>query len=112
MTVIAKALYEAAQIPASNTTVYTAPASTRTSIDKATVTNTTGMAATITAFVAPSGGVADATNTVISAQSVAAGTAYLCPELVGQVLNPGDFVVVTAGTAAALTFRLSGREVS
>lgn len=112
MTVIARALYEAAQIPAANTTVYTAPASTRTILDKATVTNTTGTAATITAFVVAAAGAAGAANTVISAQSVAAGTSYLCPEIVGQVLNPGDFVVVTAGTAAALTFRLSGREVS
>ena len=112
MTVVAKTLYESAQIPTAETTLYTAPANTRTIIDKATITNTTAGAVTATVKLVPSGGSVGASNTVISAQSIAAGASYLCPELAGHILNTGDFVSALAGAATSLTIRISGREVS
>lgn len=112
MTVVAKCLVEGTQIPAANTNLYTAPANTRTIVDKATATNTTAGAVTITFNLVASGGSASATNTVISAQSVAAGATYLCPEVAGHVLNPGDFISAIAGTATSISVRVSGREVS
>lgn len=112
MTVLAKALVDPLQLTTSDVTQYTAPANTRTIIDKMTATNTTGVAATVTVNLVKTGGAAGATNTVISAQSVAAGATYICPEAVGHILNPGDFISAKAGTATAITFRASGREVS
>jgi hypothetical protein len=112
MTVVARTLYETAQVPSAATTAYTAPVNTRTILDKATVTNPTAGALTFTAYLVPSGGTAGATNAVISVQSVAAGASYLCPELVGHVLNPGDFLSIVASAATSLVFRVSGREVS
>jgi hypothetical protein len=37
---------------------------------------------------------------------------YLCSELVGQTLNPGDTFSVKASVASALVIRFSGREVT
>jgi hypothetical protein len=112
VTVVAKALVDPLQLTTSDVTQYTAPANTRTIIDKMTATNTTGAAATITVNLVKAAGSVATTNVVISAQSIAAGTTYVCPEAVGHILNPGDFISAKAGTATALTYRVSGREVS
>jgi hypothetical protein len=37
---------------------------------------------------------------------------YLCPELVGHVLDSGAFISTIASAGAALTLRVSGREIS
>lgn len=112
MSVTAKTLVASAQAPAATTTQYTAPAATRTIIDKFTATNTTGAAATLTIYLVTSGGAAGAANTILSAKSIAAGDCYTCPEVVGHVLNPGDFIATGSGTNNALTIRSSGREVN
>lgn len=112
MAVTAKALFNPLQAQNAETTQYTAPPSTRTIIDKFTGTNTTGAAATLTVKLVPNGGAAAASNTVVSAKNLAAGETYTFPELVGHVLNPGDFLSTLAGTAAAITIRASGREVT
>jgi hypothetical protein len=111
VSVIAKSLFAPNQAPAGNTTQYTA-AGVRTIIDKFTGTNTTGAAATLTVFLVPNAGAAGVTNTVVSAISIAAGACYTFPEVVGHVLNSGDFLVTASGTAAAITVRGSGREVT
>src|SRR5262245_633513 len=112
MSVTAKALFSPNQAANAETTQYTAPASTRTIIDKFTGTNTTAAAQTITVKLIPSGGAAAASNTIVSVKSVAPGECYTFPELVGHVLNPGDFISTLASAAAAITIRASGREVN
>jgi phage tail tape-measure protein len=112
MTVSAKTLIEPVQAAAANTTQYTAPAATRTIIDKFTGTNTTAAVATLTVNLVASGGGASATNTIVSAKPLAPGECYTFPEIVGHVLNPGDFISTLAGTAAAISVRASGREVT
>lgn len=112
MTVQARALFNPNQAANAETTQYTAPASTRTIIDKFTGTNTTGGAVTITVKLVPNGGAAGASNTIVSVKSIAAGECYTFPELVGHVLNPGDFISTLASAAASITIRASGREIS
>lgn len=112
MTVTAKPLFNALQAAAVETTQYTTPAGTRTIIDKFTGTNTTGSPATLTVKLIQSGGAAGAANTIVSAKTLQAGEAYTFPEVVGHVLNPGDFISTLAGTAAAISIRASGREVT
>lgn len=112
MTVTAKTLFEGLQAQNAETTQYTAPSGTRTIIDKFTGTNTTAAAATLTVKLVASGGGASASNTVVSAKTLQPGETYTFPEVVGHVLNPGDFISTLAGTAAAITIRSSGREVS
>lgn len=112
MSVNAKALFEPVQAANVQTTQYTAPPGIRTIIDKLTGTNTTGAPATLTINLVPSAGTAAATNTIVPAKTLQPGEAYTFPEIVGHVLNAGDFISTLAGTAAAITIRASGREVS
>lgn len=112
MAVNAKALFNPLQAANAETTQYTTPAATRTIIDKFTGTNTTGAPATLTVKLVQNGGAAGVGNTIVSAKSLAAGECYTFPEIVGHVLNPGDFLSTLAGTAAAITIRGSGREVT
>lgn len=112
MTVTAKPLFEALQAQNAETTQYTAPSGIRTIIDKFTGTNTTAANATLTVKLIASGGAASASNTIVSAKTLQPGETYTFPEVVGHVLNPGDFISTLAGTAAAITIRSSGRETS
>ena len=112
MTTLARSLVPAKLAANAETTQYTCPTSTRTIIDKLTATNTTGTAATITVKIIPAAGSAGASNTVVSAQSVAPGVTYLCPEVTGHILEAGEIVSTLAGTASAITIRMSGREIS
>ena len=112
MAITAKALFNPLQAAATEVSQYVTPAATRTIIDKFTGTNTTGASATLTVRLVPSGGAAGVTNTIVSAKNLAAGETYTFPEVVGHVLNPGDFISTIAGTAAAITIRASGREVT
>lgn len=110
MTVTVKNLFAAKQAENAQTTQYTAVAKT-TIIDKHTVTNTTGGGVAYTVNIVPSGSVAGAGNQVLS-KTIAAGETYQCPEVVGQVLNPGDFISTLAGAAASLTILANGREIT
>lgn len=111
MTVTAKVLIPAKQAENSQTTQYTAQNST-TYIDKFTVTNTSALNATFSCNLVTLGGSPGASNLVINLRSIAPKETYSCPELVGQVLESGGFISTIAGTAAALTIRSSGREIT
>jgi len=111
MTVTARPLVTAQYAPNSETTMYTAPASTRTIIDKCTGTNGTGGAVTLAIKLVPNAGTAGASNQIIS-KSLAAGESYTFPEVVGHVLEAGGFVSMLAGSASAVVVRMSGREVT
>jgi len=111
MTVTAKAIIQSLQAAAANTTQYTAPASTRTIIDKFTGTNTTGAPATLTINLVNSGGAVGVSNQIVQ-KALAAGETYTFPEVVGHVLNPGDFISTNDSVALAITIRASGREVT
>jgi len=111
MAVTPKVIIPAKQAEAAETTQYTCPAATRMLLDKFTGCNTTGAAATLTARIVTVGGAAGVANTITSAKAVQPGETYSFPELVGQVLQPGDFIS-TLASAVAITIRCSGREVS
>lgn len=112
MSVNAKCLIEPLAITNSQVTQYSTPASTRTIIDKFSATNTSGTAATLSVNLVAAAGAAGAANLIISAKSLAAGECYTCPELVGHILNAGDFISTLAGTTLVITVRASGREVT
>jgi hypothetical protein len=112
MSVIARSLFAPNQAANAETTQYTAPAATRTIIDKFTGTNTTAGAQTLTVKLIPSGGAAGVSNTIVLTKSIAPGECYTFPEIVGHVLNAGDFLSTLASAGAAITIRASGREIS
>jgi hypothetical protein len=111
MAVTVKVLVPPKQLESSQTSQYTATA-VKAIIDKATITNTTGSNATVAVNLVTVSGSAGASNLVIQTRTIVPSETYLCPELVGQVLEAGSFISTIAGTASALTIRVSGREVS
>lgn len=108
MTITAKRFAAGSQLTAAATTYYTAPANTKAVVKQAELVNTTGAAVTCTVYVIPSGGAANAANTVISARSIAPGEAYPCPELVNQVLEAGGFI---QALGLNVSFNASGIEI-
>jgi hypothetical protein len=111
MTVTVKVLVPAKIVEAAQTTQYTANNVT-TIIDKFTATNYSATAAAISVNLVTVSGTAGNLNLISKTKTLQPSEVYTFPELVGQVLNPGDFISTLAGTATAINMRVSGREVS
>jgi hypothetical protein len=111
MAVTVKNIIPAKQAEDTQTTQYTATGC-RTIIDKFTVTNTSAANVTFAVNLVVSAGSAAASNLVLDDKNIVPGETYLCPELVGQVLEPGGFISTLAGAATSLTIRASGREIT
>ena len=111
MTVTVRVLVPAKTVEATQTTQYTATGVT-TIIDKFTATNYNTAAATISVNLVTVSGSAGNTNLITKTKTLQPAEVYTFPELVGQVLNPGDFISTIAGTASAINMRVSGREVT
>lgn len=113
MAVTPKALVEGTLIPSDSagTTLYTCPTNA-TIIDKCTVTNLDPNPQTFTLAIVPPGGTAGDSNRIIRLKTLQYRECYTCPEIVGQILNTGDFVSAYSTLATALSIRISGREVT
>ena len=111
MTVIVKNIVPGKTVEATQTTQYTANNVT-TIIDKFTATNYSATAATISVNVVTVAGSAGNINLITKTKTLQPAEVYTFPELVGQVLNNGDFISTIAGTASAINMRVSGREVT
>lgn len=111
MTVLVKNLVPGKTVENVQTTQYTATNVT-TIIDKFTVTNYSASAATISVNLVTVAGSAGNINLITKTKTLQPSEVYTFPELVGQVLNPGDFISTIAGTASAINMRVSGREVT
>jgi len=111
MTVIVKNIIPGKTVEATQTTQYTA-ANVTTIVDKFTATNYSATAATISVNLVTVAGSAGNINLITKTKTLQPSEVYTFPELVGQVLNPGDFISTIAGTASAINMRVSGREVT
>ena len=111
MTVLVKNLVPGKTVEDVQTTQYTATNVT-TIIDKFTATNFSALAATISVNLVTVAGSAGNQNLITKTKTLQPSEVYTFPELVGQVLNPGDFISTLAGTASAINMRVSGREVT
>lgn len=111
MAVTLKVLVPPKQLENTQTSQYTAT-NVRAVIDKATITNTSGSNVTVSVNLVTVSGSAGASNLIIDTRTIVPDETYLCPELVGQVLEAGGFISTIAGSATSLTMRVSGREVS
>lgn len=107
-----KVLIQAKNAENVQTTQYTAPANTKTLIDKFTATNYTATVVTLTVNLVPSGGTAANSNTVIKTRNIQPNETYAFPEIVGHVLSSGDFISTIASTATSVVIRASGREIT
>ena len=110
MTTTVVALIKSKQAESAQTTQYTSTG-LKTIIDKFTVTNTTAGNVTFAVNLVPSGGAAGSSNLMFS-KSILAGQTYTWPELIGHVLEAGDFISTLADAATSLTIRAAGRQVT
>jgi len=99
------------QAESAQTTQYTATA-VKAIIDKFTVTNTSAGNVTISVNIVNFGGAAGDSNLIVDTRTVVPNETYTCPELVGQMLEAGQFISTIASAATSLTIRASGREIS
>ena len=70
------------------------------------VCNPTAATATFTLYLVPTGDTAGVANVIFSAVEITAGQTQIFD--LEQEMDPGDFLAVMAGTAAALTVTISG----
>jgi len=111
MAVTPRVLIPPKQAEAAQTAQYTAT-NVKAIVDKFTVTNTSANNVTISVNLVTVGGTAGADNLVIDARTIAPDETYTCPELIGHVLDAGDFISTLASAATSLTIRCSGREIT
>ena len=111
MTVSIKVLVPAKTVEDTQTTQYTAT-NVSAIIDKFTATNYSATAATISVNLVTVAGTAGNADLITKTKTLQPAEVYTFPELVGQVLGPGDFISTIAGTATAINMRVSGREVT
>ena len=110
MTIALKNAY-LAQVPVADTTLYTCPANTTARVLKCTVTNDTTTAQTITFHKVESGGAVGVTKLIMNIKAIGDKETYECPEVVGQVLDAGDYISAIAGGADQLTTVLDVVEI-
>lgn len=111
MTVTVSNIITAQTAATTATTYFTCPANTKVIIDKLTATNVSGSNVAVTVNLVNAGGVAGGNNTISASQTIAASVSYSFPEVVGHVLEPGQFININASTAA-VTIRASGRVIA
>ena len=111
MTIVVSAIIPAKTAENSQTTQYTSTC-VYTIIDKFTATNYSASPATISLNLVTSDGSAGNDNLITKTKTLLASEVYTFPELVGQVLNSGDFISTIAGTSSAINIRASGRVIS
>jgi hypothetical protein len=109
MAVTVKNLIPAKELEIAQTTQYTAN-NVKAVIDKATITNTSANNQTFSVNIAL-GAVGD-DNLIIDNRTVLPGETYLCPELIGQVIENTGIISTIASTVNTLTLAVSGREIS
>ena len=93
-------------------TYYTVGANTRGIITKATFTNDSASAVTLTINLVPLAGSAGYANQITKAKSLAASETWSCTDIVSQVLEAGGFISMVASTTTVIGCRISGYEVT
>lgn len=105
MTIRASALQGGIILGTASTVLYLAPASTSGVVKRGVFTNVGAVTITVTATVTRG---ASPPLTIISAQPVSAGQAYIASELSNLVLGPGDTIAASCSAAASVNAFLSG----
>ena len=95
----------------SETTQYTA-SGVKAIVDKFTALNYSAGAVTFSVNIVTVAGSAGNLNLIVKTKTLQAGETYTFPEIVGQVLNAGDFISTIASAATSISFRASGREIT
>lgn len=111
MTTVSKTLYSASYIGTSATEIFEASGKT-IKVEAATATNVSASDVTITVYATGGSETPGASNTIVSAQRVRPGDAYLLPELTAQTFESGQSLHALCSSANSVVFRVSGLEMS
>jgi hypothetical protein len=107
--------YKAAEIEqlavSPGATIYTAPTNTTSQVVYALCTNASASAATFSIHIVQSGGSLAATNLYVDAKPIAIDGSDNVPEVVGVVLNAGDFIIAFGSAATAMNLKLGVKEI-
>ena len=96
-----------------DTTLYTAGATiTNGFITKAIASNSTTTPATITINIVQSGGSVASTNEYVIEETIPANQSVVLYKLIGEQLDPGDFISAIASIVTTLSLRISIKETS
>ena len=100
------------QVPNTDTTIYTAPSNVNSSIitfGNCNCEDASG--STLTINLVQSGGSVAVTNQYISTKSIASAASDPLTEIVGAVLQPGDFISCVAADANRLNLKIGVKEI-
>jgi len=86
-------LFQSTAVPAAETTVYTSATGILTTVTKLSSYNGGAGANTVIVKIVQSGGILGASH-VQATRTLMVGESYGWPEIVGQPLNPGDYISV------------------
>jgi len=112
MATLPKAMVAGVNLTDAAFTYYTAPASTRGIIKKATFVNDHTGNVTVTINIVSSGGSATYANRISKARTLSAGETWSCYDLANHELETGDFISMLASVTAKIGCRISGYEVT
>lgn len=93
------------------TTQYTAN-NCKAIVDSFTATNISSANAAFSANLPASGDIPSNANLVIDTRDIAPNETYLCPEMIGQVLEVGGFISTLASVSSAICISVNGREIT
>jgi hypothetical protein len=113
LTITAKQMVAPQQLTTTDTAYYTVPANTTGIPKRATFTNTSAGAVTITANIVAAAGTSSAANRVIDPQGavLAPGQTYVAPEIPGKTMPPGTMLRMQASANSAITVAVDGVEI-
>jgi hypothetical protein len=113
LTITAKQMVAPQPLTDADAAYYTVPANTTGVIKRATFTNTSAGAVTITANIVAAGGSSSAANRVIDPQDtvLSAGETYVAPELSGKTMPAGTMVRMLASVTGVVTVAVDGVEI-
>lgn len=94
------------------TAIYYFSTGVTTRVDKMTFTNTDAASHTVTLYLVPGAGAANAGTTITSAHSLAAGETWNCPDAVGQMLADGGTIQAKADANTVVTVSAAGVQFS
>jgi len=111
MAVTPKVLVDRKFIENTQVTQYTSIKCT-TVIDKFTVTNVSVTNVAVNVNLVQNGNVADTYNLVIKNKVIQPDETYSMIELVGQIIENGDFISTLCDTANSLVISVAGRQIT
>ncbi len=112
-TLAGKILASGQLVPTTETAIYTVPTASAIKVASISICNVTASAVTVSVSVVPSGGtIGDGTHKVLYNYSIAAGDTIshqdVLSALLGAFLDAGAAITITAGTASAVDYVLTG----